>query len=114
MRCSKNLHTKYPLRITYHFPKDVNFHSSSLNFVSESKPNIPVVEYLIWIIETKSAFLPREKTAVLEDKLQSFDKGSSCPLIRLFIAKELYNLQFYQAAMDIAKRFVVSLALLTY
>ncbi|XP_063693902.1 uncharacterized protein LOC134825589 isoform X2 [Bolinopsis microptera] len=90
--------------ITYHFPKDVNFHSSSLNFVSESKPSIPVVEYLIWIIETKSAFLPREKTAVLEDKLQSFDKGSSCPLIRLFIAKELYNLQFYQAAMDIAKR----------
>ncbi|KAL5261762.1 hypothetical protein ACHWQZ_G007459 [Mnemiopsis leidyi] len=91
-------------RITYHFPKDVHFHSSSLTFVSASKPSIPVVEFLIWIIETKSAFLPREKTAVLEDKLQSFDKGSTCPLISLLIAQELYGLQFYHAATEIAKR----------
>jgi hypothetical protein len=68
-----------------------------------------VVEFLIWIIETKSAFLPREKTAVLEDKLQSFDKGSVCPLIGLLIARELYSLAVYQVAMDIAKRLVVAI-----
>lgn len=95
----------------------MHFHSSSLTFVSASKPSIPVVEFLIWIIETKSAFLPREKTAVLEDKLQSFDKGSTCPLISLLIAQELYGLQFYHAATEIAKRypiFHISLLYLSY
>ena len=91
-------------KISYHTPEDVSFHTSSLAFVLTCRPNTLFVQDLLWIIETKTTFLRRDKIAILQDKLRSKGDSISCPFVRLLIAKELYHLEFHQAAVEQTKR----------
>ena len=91
-------------KISYHTREEVTFHTSSLAFVSTCRPNVSFVNDLLWIIETKAVFLRRDKIAVLEDKLENKGYTTSCPFVCLLVAKELYQLDFYQAAMEQSKR----------
>ena len=67
-------------------------------------PPIGPVNRTMTVFRGRDINLAREKTAVLSDKLQTLGRGTSCPLIRLLLAKELYTLKMYQATITHVNR----------
>ena len=62
---------------------------------------MPMVDYLLWIIELKSAFLVRSKTNIIEEKLLNNSNIHTQPYLLLLAAKELYEIGSVDKCMEV-------------